>query len=125
MSDKPINKSRRDALKVVLGGLATVPLMNLVGMAAAHAEDLPHVDPATDPTAKALQYHEDATTAPRVKVEDGKEVAVRPGAAWDEQFCHNCQFVLADSGEWRPCSLFPGKAVHETGWCASWTLKAG
>nr|B3EBZ6.1 RecName: Full=High-potential iron-sulfur protein; Short=HiPIP [Halochromatium salexigens] len=81
-------------------------------------QDLPHVDPATDPTAQALKYSEDAANADRA-------AAARPGKPPEEQFCHNCQFVLADSGEWRPCSLFPGKAVHETGWCASWTLKAG
>lgn len=118
MSDKPMNKSRRDAVKMVLGGLASVPLVNLVGIAAAQAQDLPHVDPATDPTAQALKYVHDATQADRA-------AAARPGKPPEEQFCHNCQFVLADSGEWRPCSLFPGKAVHETGWCASWTLKAG
>jgi hypothetical protein len=113
-----MNKSRRDAVKLMLGGLATVPLMNLVGMAAAHAEDLPHVDPATDPTAQALKYHENAADADRAG-------AARPGLAPEEQHCANCQFVLADAGEWRPCSLFPGKAVNENGWCASWTLKAG
>lgn len=118
MSEMPMNKSRRDAMKLVLGGLATVPLMNLVGMAAAHAEDLPHVDPATDPTAQALKYHEDATQADRAGT-------ARPGKPPEEQHCANCQFVLADAGEWRPCSLFPGKAVNENGWCASWTLKAG
>jgi hypothetical protein len=118
MSDKPIQKSRRDAVKLMLGGLASVPLVNLVGVAVAQAEDLPHVDPATNATAQALGYHEDATTADRA-------AAARPGKPPEEQFCHNCQFVLADSGEWRPCSLFPGNAVHETGWCKSWTLKAG
>ena len=116
MSDKPINKSRRDAVKIMLGGLATVPVMNLVGMAAAQASDLPHVDPATDPTAMALQYVHDATTATRA------DKAGVPGA---EQLCSNCQFIQADSGEWRPCQLFPGKAVNENGWCASWNLKQG
>jgi hypothetical protein len=118
MSEKPMNTSRRNAMKVMLGGLATVPLMNLVGMAAAQAEELPHVDPATDPTAQALKYVEDATTADRA-------AAARPGKPPEEQHCANCQFVLADTGAWRPCSLFPGKAVAENGWCASWTLKAG
>jgi hypothetical protein len=113
-----MNKSRRDAMKVMLGGLATVPLLNLVGMASAYAEDLPHVDPATDPTAQALKYHQDAATADRA-------AAARPGLPPDQQHCANCQFVLADSGEWRPCSLFPGKAVNQNGWCASWTMKAG
>jgi hypothetical protein len=118
MSDKPMNTSRRNAMKVMLGGLATVPLMNLVGIAAAQAEDLPHVDPATDPTAQALKYHPNAAEADRA-------AAARPGKPPEEQHCANCQFVLADAGEWRPCSLFPGKAVNENGWCASWTLKAG
>jgi hypothetical protein len=118
MSEKPMNTSRRNAMKVMLGGLATVPLMNLVGIAAAQAEDLPHVDPATDPTAQALKYVADATQADRA-------AAARPGKPPEEQHCANCQFVLADAGEWRPCSLFPGKAVNENGWCASWTLKAG
>ncbi len=113
-----MNQSRRDAVKLMLGGLATVPLMNLVGMAAAHAEELPHVDPATDPTAQALKYSANAADADRAG-------AARPGLAPEEQHCANCQFVLADAGEWRPCSLFPGKAVSENGWCASWTLKAG
>ncbi len=118
MSDKPMNQSRRDAVKLVLGGLATVPLLNLVGMAAAHAEELPHVDAATDPTALALKYHDDATQADRA-------AAARPGLPADQQHCANCQFVLANEGEWRPCSLFPGKAINANGWCASWTLKAG
>jgi hypothetical protein len=122
MSDQPLNKSRRDAVKVIAGGLAAVPLMNLVGMASAQAEELPHVDPATDPTAQALKYHEVGDSEAAMA---DKKAANRPGKPVEEQFCNNCQFVLADSGAWRPCSLFPGKAVAEKGWCASWTLKAG
>jgi hypothetical protein len=116
MSEKPMNKSRRDAVKLMLGGLAAVPVMNLVGMAAAYAEDLPHVDEATDPTAMALQYKHDATQANRV------DKAGTPAA---EQHCANCQFLQAGEGDWRPCQLFPGKAVNVNGWCASWNLKQG
>ena len=76
------------------------------------------VDPATDPTAQALKYHQNSAEADRAG-------AARPGLPPEEQHCANCQFVLADTGEWRPCSLFPGKAVNQNGWCASWTLKAG
>jgi hypothetical protein len=118
MCDKPISNSRRDALRLLLGSLAAAPLVNLVGIAAAHAEDLPHVDPATDPTAIALKYHNDATKADRA-------AAARPGLPPDQQFCHNCQFVQASTGQWRPCQLFPGKAVNENGWCTSWTKKPG
>jgi len=119
MSEKPMNKSRRDAVKLMLGSLATVPLVNLVGMAAAaQAADLPHVDPATDPTAIALKYVHDAAEADRA-------AAARPGKPPEEQDCANCQFIGAGEGEWLPCSLFPGKAVNANGWCVSWTLKAG
>lgn len=118
MSDKAMNQSRRDAVKLVLGGLATVPLLNLVGMTAAQASDLPPVDAASDPTAQALKYSPDAASSVR-------EQENRPGLPANEQHCANCQFVLADSGAMRPCSLFPGKSVNENGWCASWTLKAG
>ena len=118
MSDKPMNKSRRDAVKMMMGGLAAVPLMNLVGMAAAQAEDMPHVDEATDPTAIALKYKHDAAASER-------DAVARPGKPAAEQNCANCQFIQAADGDWRPCQLFPGKAVAAAGWCASWTLKAG
>mgnify|MGYP003572698940 CR=1 FL=1 len=119
MSDKPMNKSRRDAMKVMLGGLVTVPLMNLVGIAAAQAEDLPRVDPATDPTAQALKYVESAADADRA-------AAARPGLAPEEQFCHNCNFAQAYAEEgWEACTLFPGMKVNTNGWCTSWSQKAG
>lgn len=127
MSDKPMNKSRRDAVKTMLGGLAAVPVMNLVATAAAYAQDLPAVDPATDPTAQALKYNPDATQAGRFTVnESGEKLAVRPGAPAEEQFCHNCNFATTDAGEgWKVCTLFPGKKVAADGWCTSWTAKAG
>jgi len=111
-----MNKSRRDAVKLMLGGLAAVPVLNLVGMTSVQAAELPHVDEANDPTAKALKYVADATKAQRA------DKAGTPGA---NQKCSNCQFLQAGEGDWRPCSLFPGKAVNVNGWCASWTLKAG
>lgn len=105
MSDKPMNESRRDAVKKMIGGLAAVPLMNLVGMAAAQAEDLPHVT-ADDPTAVALKYVDTSTTP--------------------DQHCGICQFQTpASDAEWVPCQLFPGKDVHTKGWCTSWTARAG
>jgi hypothetical protein len=115
MSDKPMSQSRRDAVKLMLGGAVAVPFINLVGVSGAHAEDLPHVDAKTDPTAIALKYTDDATTATR------PDKAGTPGA---EQHCANCQFLQGAAGAYRPCSLFPGKAVSENGWCMSWTKKA-
>jgi hypothetical protein len=108
MSDKPMNKSRRDAVKTIVGGLAAVPVMNLVASAAAYASDLPEVA-ADDPTAVALKYVADATTADRA-------AAARPGAAPDEQNCSNCNFATAPAGEgYMQCTLFPGKKVASAG----------
>jgi len=117
MSNTPKSNSRRAAVKMMLGGLAAVPLVKLVGLAAAQAAELPKVDPATDPTAIALKYVHDATEADRAG-------ANRPGLPPDEQICTNCQFVQGE-GEWVGCTLFPGKLVAGPGWCVSWTLKAG
>jgi hypothetical protein len=108
------NRKRRK----VLGGIAAlagVPLMNTILSAQALAADLPHLK-EDDPTAQALHYHQAATAAPRTD---------KPGAPAKDQFCHNCMFVKATSGTWRPCQIFPGKAVNANGWCASWTKKAG
>ena len=65
MADKSINKSRRHAVRMMLASLASVPLINLVNIAAAQAEDLPHLD-EDDPSAKALNYVHDASKANRV-----------------------------------------------------------
>lgn len=113
MSQSSIDPVRRRTLLGALAAVASVPLANLVMSARLQAEELPHVSP-DDPTAKALHYHDDAAAAPR---------ADRPGAPASDQFCHNCRFVLADSGDWRPCQIFPGKAVNANGWCSSWTKK--
>ncbi len=102
----------RRALLRAAAALAAAPLVRI--LPAAHAEVLPHLS-ESDPAAKALKYHDDATAAPRTE---------RAGTPPGEQFCHNCRFIQAESGEWRPCQIFPGKAVHETGWCASWTAKS-
>ncbi|EIC20633.1 high-potential iron-sulfur protein [Thiorhodovibrio frisius] len=108
MSDKPMNQSRRDAVKVVLGGLATVPLMNLVGMAAAQAEELPHLDPATNQMAAQLKYVEDATAATERKT--------------DADHCANCMFQMPESADaYIPCTLFTGFSVNRNGWCSSYS----
>lgn len=110
-----MNKGRRGAVKMLVGGLAAAPLVKLVGMSAAEASDLPQVDEASDPTAIALKYKHDATQADRA-------AAARPGLPPEEQMCTNCQFVQGE-GDWVGCTLFPGKAVNANGWCASWTIK--
>lgn len=122
MSDKPSCKSRRDAVKIMLGAAAAVPMINLVGFGTARADAPANAVAADDPTAQALKYNQDATKSER-------ETAARPGAAPAEQHCANCNFMQADAAgatdEWKGCQLFPGKLINVNGWCASWTLKAG
>ena len=117
MSDKPTSKSRRDAIKMMMGGLAAVPLMNLVGMAAAQADDLPHVDEASD-AAKGFKYVHDAAASER-------ESVARPGKPAAEQNCANCALLQPGEGDWLVCPLFPGQLVSVNGWCNQWTLKPG
>lgn len=120
MSDTPMSKSRRDAVKLMLGAAAAIPAINLIGAGSARAEAPANAVAANDPTAVALKYVADAAQADRA-------AAARPGKPAGEQTCANCQFLLMDqgSGDWHGCSLFPGKLVNVHGWCASWTLKAG
>jgi hypothetical protein len=110
MSKNQFDQSRRNAMRVMVAGAAAIPLASLVGGRVASAADLPHLS-EDDPAAKALKYVHDATEANRTD---------KGGTAAADQFCYNCQFIQADSGAWRPCALFPGKAVAEDGWCISW-----
>ncbi len=114
MTEKTIDTLRRRTLLGVVAVVASVPLAKFPLAARAQAAELPHLA-EDDPTAKALNYRNDATAAPRVD---------KPGVPAQEQFCNNCNFIQADSGDWRPCQIFPGKAVNANGWCASWQPRA-
>jgi len=120
MSDKPISQSRRDAVKLMVGTAVAIPVINLMGVGIARAAAPANAVTADDPTAIALKYSEDATKADRAG-------AARPGMPPDQQHCAVCQFMLADqgSGDWKGCTLFPGKLINVNGWCTSWTAKAG
>lgn len=110
MSDQ--TQSRRHFLKLAVIGAATAPIVVALLPQLGFAADLPHLNTATDATAKALAYTEDATTAKG-------NAAYKPGAD-----CSNCSFYQGKPGdEYGPCQLFPGKAVHSKGWCASHTDK--
>ena len=104
--------SRRDALKqvVLLLGAAAAVRPGQDAQAAA----LPHLDPA-DPTAKALGYHDSATTV------DAKAFpAYKAGSA-----CHGCLQFHGTAGQaYGPCGIFAGKAVNANGWCSAFVAKA-
>lgn len=110
MSKSIENPRRRRVLAISLAALASVPLGSSLLGRRAIAADMPHLS-EDDPTAKSLKYHHDATEAPR---------AAKAGTPAEEQFCKNCRFIQSDSGTWRGCQIFPGKAVNANGWCSSW-----
>ena len=64
MSNKPIDRNRRQAIKLIAGGVAAIPLAGLMTSGTALASDLPHVT-EDDPIAVGLQYKHDASQAPR------------------------------------------------------------
>lgn len=124
MSDKPLNKSRRDAVKTMLGGLAAVPVMNLVATAAAYAQELP--DAEGTPLATTLGYIADPQPGQRAESMQSAGQTLKAGTPEEEQKCSNCQFMqeYAEEG-WLGCTLIVGHKVTEGGWCRSWTLKQG
>lgn len=91
--------------------MALLPVAGGTLLRAAGAADMPHVD-TNDPTAKALQYTEDAASV---------DAAKRGGA---DRHCGNCRFYTGAAGdEYGPCSIFPGKSVHAQGWCTAWATR--
>lgn len=80
----------------------------------ARAQDLPQLS-EDDPMAKAMKYTHDASTV---------DPSARNNPAAD-QSCSNCALVQGNDGDaWRPCQIFPGKAVNAAGWCSVWAPKA-
>ena len=106
MKQSLLDRDRRNILKLALSSAAVAPLSSLLLHSPALAGDLPPVS-EDEPAAKGLGYVHDAA-----KTNDPK----RKG----NQLCKNCNLIQSKEGEWRPCSIFPGKAVNENGWCKAW-----
>ncbi|HEY0180098.1 MAG TPA: high-potential iron-sulfur protein [Dokdonella sp.] len=112
MSNPAESQARRRFLKLAATGMVAAPIAAVVLPRLAAAADLPHLDPK-DPTAAALHYTEDASTA-------SGNPTYKPGSQ-----CGNCQFFQGQAGDaYGPCMLFAGKAVNAKGWCASYNKKA-
>ena len=105
------NLTRRTLLKTIAVAL---PVSALVLQREAKAEGMPKLDPS-DPTAMALVYVEDPADLDKAN----------PAAARYEagQTCANCIQIQSDSGDFRPCAIFPGKTVAAAGWCSVWAAK--
>lgn len=69
----------------------------------------------SDPVAKALHYHHDATQAGADK---------SPGYVAGRH-CSQCQLYQAQAdGAWGACAAVGGKLVAAGGWCSAWSKKA-
>ena len=100
-------ESRRQFMKTAV--VATAAVMAGGTMRKLFAGE-PHLTDA-DPTAKAMDYVEDATTS--------KNKLYKPGSV-----CANCQLYNGGTSGYGSCQLFPGKLVSAKGWCTSYTPKA-
>jgi hypothetical protein len=90
-------------------GVVSAPLGSIFLLSHARSDELPRLS-EDEPTATALQYVHNAASSPSDKRTQGA-------------VCRTCNLIQASQGEWRPCSLFPGKAVSENGWCLGWVAK--
>ena len=80
----------------------------------AQAQDLPQLA-EDDPMAQAMKYTHDASTV---------DPSTRANPAADQN-CANCALIQGNDGDdWRPCQIFPGKAVAAAGWCSVWAPKS-
>lgn len=105
--------SRREFVGLGIAGLSMAAILK---PGRASAEDLPLVDPATNPQATALGYVHDSSTVDKAKFPKHEAT----------QSCATCQFYQGQPGaETGPCLIFPGMSVKATGWCNSWAQKVG
>ncbi len=122
---RPPNKFSNPRKETTLSKIARRKFIQLSAVAAAgcfmqpgrevQASDLPKLS-VDDAMAKAMKYTEDASSV---------DPASRNNPA-PEQNCANCALIQGNDGdEWRPCQIFPGKAVAAAGWCSVWAPKAG
>ncbi|HEX7325046.1 MAG TPA: high-potential iron-sulfur protein [Rhodanobacteraceae bacterium] len=96
---------RRRFLRLLGGAAAAVAVLGALPRRALAA--LPHLNPSTDATARALHYTDDARTDPSPH---------KP-----MQHCMMCQHYKGRMGEaWGPCVVFPGFDVNAMGWCEAY-----
>lgn len=106
MSEKIVNFERRRLMKMTFVGMVAVPVNKLLLQGTAYAETLPHLS-EEDSSARALNYVHDTGSLNHPKFKAGR-------------MCKNCNLIQGGEGEWRRCSIFPGKAVNQNGWCIAW-----
>lgn len=132
MSSSESNQSRRNFLKTAVVGAAVTVVAGKVLAEQKRGGSAPAAGAGsakltllsvTDPTAKALNYHDD-----KAKIKDASMKIDRQGIKFNDQHCKNC-LLFKSAGkvngvEAGSCTLFAGKAVAAEGWCTSWSKKA-
>jgi hypothetical protein len=91
--------TRRALVKGSLIAGALVPVAGLFLGGAAHADDLPALDPG-DPAARGRDYVTKSTKS--------------------DAFCGNCALYKKTGDSLGSCTLFAGKSVEFAGWCSGW-----
>ena len=91
----------------------TLGAAGVLAVRAAPADGLPKLD-VKDPAAVALGYVDSAS-----QVDVKKYPAYAKGSS-----CDNCLQLQGNAGDkYRPCTLFAGKLVSDSGWCSGWTAE--
>lgn len=108
MSAAKTDRRRRRLVRLLVAGVAAVPLTGLLANRPALAAELPRLDPGSD-RARQFSYTHDA--------EGSTNPAREAGAR-----CANCtHFHGRDGGvQWASCNIFPQHRVNADGWCNSW-----
>ncbi len=119
--------SRRGFLKNILVGAAAFPILNNISVPGAEAQGAPTKPLSeSDPMAKTMGYHHDATKVDKTK---WPKKAAPDG---DKQFCKTCILYLeggkkieGETSEFGKCGLFSNGLVNANGWCNSYVIKIG
>lgn len=95
--------------------MEAAPMEAMPAEAPAAAAELPQLS-EEDATAKSLGYIHDTSMV------DGSQYPRHQAS----QQCSNCALYQGGADdEWAACSIFPGKAVKNTGWCNVYAPKMG
>jgi hypothetical protein len=110
-NDSGVSPARRLFLARLAAGAAVLPLLGTQAVAG----PLPHLLP-DDPAAKALNYTPDAA-----KMDPKAEPSFKSGS-----HCGACVLFQgsAATGDFAPCTAFPGKSVNQNGWCRAFSPAA-
>ncbi|XDD53331.1 high-potential iron-sulfur protein [Leptospira sp. WS4.C2] len=71
----------------------------------------------SDPTAKALGFHQDAKRTDFILYPERKEPSAK------KQFCKHCAQYTKLNEEWGKCNIISAGIVSGQGWCSAWSKR--